>query len=83
MTPPHALFINEPPTASRNRAHELPIYRVLTGSDHANFCRRVSAALEMGYQLHGAPTLAFNDKDKDMILVQTVIWPDSAATQVN
>ena len=33
---------------------DLPIYRVLTGPDDASFCRRVSAALEMGYQLHGA-----------------------------
>ncbi len=60
---------------------DLPIYRVLTGPDDANFCRRVSAALEMGYQLHGAPALTFNGKD--VIVAQAVIWPGSAATPAN
>lgn len=57
---------------------DLPIYRVLTGPDDANFCRRVSAALEMGYQLHGAPALTFNGKD--VIVAQAVIWPHGEAT---
>lgn len=30
-------------------------YRVLTGPDDRSFCERVSAALDDGYQLHGAP----------------------------
>ncbi|MDG4826971.1 DUF1737 domain-containing protein [Asanoa sp. WMMD1127] len=33
----------------------LPRYRVLTGPDDAAFCRRVSAALDLGYRLHGGP----------------------------
>ncbi len=60
---------------------DLPIYRVLTGPDDANFCRRVSAALEMGYQLHGVPALTFNGKD--VIVAHAVIWPGSAATPAN
>jgi len=39
---------------------DLPRYRLLTGPDDAAFCRRVSEALEQGYQLYGSPTMAFN-----------------------
>lgn len=35
-------------------------YRVLTGPDDAEFCRRVSALLDQGYRLHGSPALTFN-----------------------
>jgi GrpB-like predicted nucleotidyltransferase (UPF0157 family) len=35
-------------------------YRVLTGPDDAEFCRRVSASLADGYVLTGAPALTFN-----------------------
>ena len=53
--------------------NDLPIYRVLTGPDNAAFCRRVSEALEMGYQLHGSPAVAFNGSD--VIVAQAVLWP--------
>ncbi|MFC5180583.1 DUF1737 domain-containing protein [Actinomadura harenae] len=39
---------------------ELPRYRVLTGPDDAAFCRRVSEALDLGYELHGPPSVTFN-----------------------
>lgn len=51
----------------------LPIYRPLTGPGDAAFCRRVSAALELGYQLHDSPALTFNGKD--VIVAQAVVWP--------
>lgn len=51
----------------------LPRYRVLTGPDDERFCRRVSDALDLGYQLHGSPALTF---DGDAVLVaQAVVWP--------
>ncbi|HEN8797682.1 DUF1737 domain-containing protein [Pseudomonas sp. CM25] len=53
----------------------LPIYRVLTGPDDANFCRRVSAALELGYQLHGSPALTFNGET--VIVAQALLWPEA------
>ena len=53
--------------------NDLPIYRVLTGPDNAAFCRRVSEALEMGYQLHGSPAVTFNGSD--LIVAQAVLWP--------
>ncbi|RFU39758.1 DUF1737 domain-containing protein [Actinomadura logoneensis] len=39
---------------------ELPRYRVLTGPDDASFCWRVSEALDLGYELHGSPSVTFN-----------------------
>ena len=50
----------------------LPIYRVLTGPDDAAFCQRVSAALNLGYALHGSPALTFNGQQ--VIVAQAVIW---------
>ena len=51
----------------------LPAYRVLTGRDDETFCRRVSAALALGYQLHDGPAATFNGTD--VILAQALIWP--------
>ena len=51
----------------------LPIYRVLTGVDDDAFCRRVSTALALGYELHGSPALTFDGKS--VIVAQAVIWP--------
>jgi len=50
----------------------LPIYRVLTGPDDAAFCHRVSAALNLGYALHGSPALTFNGQQ--VIVAQAIIW---------
>ena len=52
----------------------LPRYRVLTGPDDANFCRRVSEMLDLGYQLHGGPGLTFDGER--VIVAQAVVWPD-------
>ncbi len=52
---------------------ELPRYRVLTGPDDEAFCRRVSEALALGFELHGGPALAYNG-DR-VIVAQAVTWP--------
>jgi hypothetical protein len=52
----------------------LPSYRLITGRDDAEFCRRVSEALKLGYQLYGSPTVAFNGES--IIAAQAVLWPD-------
>jgi len=54
---------------------DLPIYRILTGPDDAAFCNRVSAALQMGYQLYGSPTATFNGQN--VIVAQAIIWGGS------
>ncbi|MFC6883599.1 MULTISPECIES: DUF1737 domain-containing protein [Actinomadura] len=54
--------------------HELPRYRVLTGPDDAAFCRRVSEALELGYELHGSPAVTFNGER--VIVAQAIVRPN-------
>ena len=51
----------------------LPVYRVLTGADNDAFCHRVSAALALGYELHGSPALTFDGKS--VIVAQALVWP--------
>ena len=48
-------------------------YRVLTGPDDSTFCRRISAALEEGYVLHGGPAVTFNGQN--VIVAQAVVLP--------
>lgn len=52
---------------------DLPRYRVLTGPDDETFCRRVSEALDLGYELHGSPSLTFNG-DR-VIVAQALVRP--------
>jgi hypothetical protein len=54
-------------------------YRVLTGADDAEFCKRVSAALDEGYELHGPPTLVFNGLK--VIVGQALLLPGTRADQ--
>ena len=59
----------------------LPIYRLLTGPDDEGFCRRVSEAMALGYQLHESPGLAFNGAR--IIAAQAMVWnPHQAATRM-
>lgn len=55
---------------------DLPRYRLLTGPDDEAFCRRVSAALDMGYELYGPPSISFDGER--VIVAQTVLWPGKA-----
>ncbi|MEV3920929.1 DUF1737 domain-containing protein [Actinomadura coerulea] len=50
---------------------ELPRYRVLTGPDDETFCRRVSEALDLGYELHGSPSVTFDGQR--VIVAQAVV----------
>ena len=54
----------------------LPRYRLLTGPDDVEFCKRVSEALDLGYQLHGSPAATFNGSR--VIVAQAVLWPASS-----
>lgn len=49
-------------------------YRLLTGPDDADFCKRVSRALEEGYELYNAPTMTYNPAAERMFVSQAVIW---------
>lgn len=54
----------------------LPVYRLLTGPDDAAFCQRVSAALALGYRLHGSPAATFDGRT--VIVAQALVWPGVA-----
>jgi hypothetical protein len=51
-----------------------PRYRLLTGPDDAEFCRRVSAALAEGYRLHGSLAVTFDGQR--VIVAQAVVLDD-------
>jgi hypothetical protein len=52
----------------------LPVYRILTGPDDAEFCHRVSEAIALGYRVHGSPAVTFNG-DR-VIVAQALLWPE-------
>jgi hypothetical protein len=52
----------------------LPRYRLLTGKDDAEFCRRVSEALTLGYMLYGSPAITLNGEHA--VVAQAVVWKE-------
>ena len=56
----------------------LPVYRLLSGPDDDQFCRRVSAALALGYVLYGSPAATFDGKR--VIVAQAIVWPAAVKT---
>lgn len=50
-------------------------YRLITGKDDANFCKRISRLLDEGYKLYGSPSCTFNGQD--VIVAQAVIIEDT------
>lgn len=55
----------------------MQLYRYLTGPDDAQFCARVSKALNQGWALYGAPTMTFNGTQ--VIVGQAIIKEVDAA----
>jgi hypothetical protein len=53
------------------------LYRYLTGPDDAAFCARVTTALNLGWELYGAPTMTFNGVN--VIVGQVVRGSDDKA----
>lgn len=51
----------------------MKLYRYLTGPDDAAFCKRVSAALNKGWQLSGNPTLTWDGEQKRVICGQAIV----------
>lgn len=51
----------------------MKLYRFLTGPDDSAFCHRVTAALNAGWELHGAPTLTFNQETGKTYAGQAVV----------
>lgn len=54
------------------------IYRLLTDDDTSAFCHKVSEALSKGWQLHGAPSMAF-DAGRGVMRCAQAVTKDIAA----
>lgn len=54
-------------------------YRLLTGVDDRQFCERISAALDDGYELYGSPAATFNGES--VIVAQALVLTDRKATK--
>jgi hypothetical protein len=50
----------------------MKLYRYLTGVDDDAFCHRVTAELNKGWQLHGQPTLTYDQQKKRVICGQVI-----------
>jgi hypothetical protein len=50
----------------------LKVYRFITGPDDAQFCHRITAALNKGWSLHGSPSLTFDAAQGRVICGQAV-----------
>ncbi|TDB79489.1 MULTISPECIES: DUF1737 domain-containing protein [unclassified Micromonospora] len=55
-------------------------YRLFTGPDDAEFCRRVSEALAQGYRLHGSPAITFDGQR--VVVAQAVVLDDAGDARV-
>ena len=51
----------------------MKLYRYLTGPDDSTFCKRVSAALNNGWELYGQPSLAFDAANGRMMCGQAIV----------
>ncbi|MEG3755663.1 DUF1737 domain-containing protein [Psychromonas arctica] len=40
--------------------HSIDSYRLITGKDDSDFCKRITKALSEGYELYGSPTMTYN-----------------------
>ena len=49
------------------------LYRLLTGGDNAAFCKKVSEALNKGWELSGSPSLTYDSSKNVTICAQAVV----------
>lgn len=49
------------------------LYRLLTGDDTSAFCHKVTQSLQKGWELHGAPSYAFDAANGVMRCAQAVV----------
>jgi hypothetical protein len=49
------------------------LYRLLTGEGDSAFCKKISEALNKGWELHGSPTLTFDTTNGRPLAAQAVV----------
>jgi hypothetical protein len=57
---------------SNGRGKRSTVYRYLTGPDDAEFCKRVTEALSLGWSLYGSATLTFDTVKGRVICGQAI-----------
>lgn len=48
------------------------LYRLLTGTDDAAFCHKITKALEDGWELHGSPSVTYHRVNNKTVCAQAV-----------
>jgi hypothetical protein len=51
----------------------MKLYRLLTGEGDSAFCKKVSEALNKGWELHGSPAMTFDTASGRPIAAQAVV----------
>jgi len=51
----------------------MKLYRLLTGEGDAAFCRKISEALNKGWELYGSPAMTFDTTSGKPIAAQAVV----------
>jgi hypothetical protein len=51
----------------------MDVYRILTGTDDAAFCHRVTEALNKGWSLYGSPSITYDPEQKRVICAQAIV----------
>lgn len=59
------------------------VYRYLTGVDDAQFCHRVTAALNNGWELYGSPSLTYDVQQGAVICGQAIVKTADGADYVD
>ena len=62
-------------------SNNLPRYRMLVEADKEDFSHLVSEALNMGFELHGPPSIAV--RGDRVIMAQAVIWKKPEEPPIN
>ena len=60
---------------ANDSVHRIIRYRLLTGPDDANFCKRVSEALAEGWELYGSPSISVSG-DRVMVAQAVILSED-------
>lgn len=55
-------------------------YQLITGADDADFCRRVSEALDEGYELYGSPSMTLGSEG--IVVAQAMVLPAYEAVRI-
>ncbi len=65
----------------------MKLYRMLTGGDDAAFCKKVSEALNKGWELYGSPATTFDTTSGKVVCGQAVVkdvpgtWSEAMKTE--